>query len=224
MPLKVRLPAIAVGVAVLWWVMNGGAGPFVHGFVEHVVRPDRSSESGAQVANARAPEGTAWVQGLLEQATNGESPVPELRDLDTQVFFNGVRGETLGATTHSGSFFHEPTNQVFIDVGVLSSIDRFARPDPMLPKIYTVARTLARATRPGAAGAALDEEAGRLASALGWVDSKAPTPNYGMVVFWPAKLDELRTQDLPNDWTLHPSGSSLPAPEAAAAFQRGLSL
>lgn len=222
MPLAVRLPAIAAGVAVLWWVMNGGAGPFVHGFVELVVRPDRSPESAREVAASRDPEGSAWARGLLDRATALDSPVPELRGLEAVLFFNGVRGEGLGEATHTGSFFDETSGRLFVDVGVLASVDRFARPDPTLPKRYVLARALADAIEPTAAGAVLDEAAGRVARALGWIEPGGTESDYGMVVFWPAKLDELRAQDLPGDWILHPSGSELPPAEAAAAFHRGL--
>lgn len=221
MPLKIRLPLIALGIAILWWVMNGGARVLVDGFVEHVVRPDRSLAGAHDTASSREPEGTRWLDGLLDSATGAESPVPGLRGLECVVFYNGVRDASLPTGTHTGSFYDAQSRRAFFDTGMFATLDRFGRPRPATPKTYIVARTLALHLNPSAEGVALDEEAGRLAGTLGLHSSEVPVPAPGTLGLL-AHFDKLRLEDLPKGWVSHRTSSLAGPADAAAAYARGL--
>ena len=72
MPLRIRIPAIVVGVFVLTWMMRGGASVVVNGIVDAIRPIDRTISGAAERAAAKT---FAWLAslGYEEAAHAGEA-------------------------------------------------------------------------------------------------------------------------------------------------------
>lgn len=222
MPLKVRLPMIAVGIAVLTWMMRGGATVVVDAVVG-VIRPvNRQVERSLDRAGAARPDATAWVTALLERIEHHFAEGELLHGLEVIVYDESIVVPDLdGGRVQTGPFLHG--GRAFVDVAYLGILDTFARPDPNLSKSYLLARLLARYTAPDATGADFERAAGSLGKELGLIPPswRAPARIPGFA-HWLSAVDSMRTPSVPRGWTNHLAASPLPLPEACSAFAEGL--
>ena len=221
MPLRFRIPAILAGIAILWWVMNGGASVLINSAVENIARPNRSIGSAHVIALEKRPEGTAWLDGLLGPACSEDSPVAALRGLDYVIFSDGVSDASLPEGIHSGCFYDEASKRAFFDVACLASIDQFARPRPDLVKSFAVAIVLAGHTAKGAGADALVAEAGRLANALKFFPpgpGARSAAGLGLHPMYLGIFDKRRNEDTPPGWINHPMLPALEPDEADASM------
>lgn len=227
MPLRFRIPAIFAGVAILWWIMNGGANVLINGAVEMVARPDRSIENALALSQKKRPEGTAWLKDLLERTTAETGVIPGLRGLDYVIYHEGVRSESLSPDIHSGCFYDAASERAFFDVACFGALDQFARPRPDLAKAIAVAIVLAKRVAPELDGEALIAEAGRLAEALRFFPPNPSTRSeaaIGRHFLFLTVLDKRRDEDKPLGWINHHVLPVTDAAAAAQAFRSGLGL
>ena len=69
--LRIRIPAIIVGVFVLTWMMRGGASIVVNSIVD-AIRPIDRTINAAERAAASQPESTAWIREVMERLSPHE--------------------------------------------------------------------------------------------------------------------------------------------------------
>lgn len=220
MPLRVRIPAIIVGIFVLTWMMRGGASVVVNGIVDAIRPVDRTISGAAERAAASQPESTAWMRELLGRLAPHMEPGGALEGLEVVIYDESVADESIdGGRIQTGPFYDPPSSRVFVDVAYLAILDRYAP----AAKGYLLARVLAQHAAPEAEGAAFEEAAGALAATIGLVPPRWRTAGTTAVS---ARIlegaDGDRAANKPPGWRLHPAGSTLPAAKAAGAFTRGL--
>lgn len=220
MPLRVRIPAIIVGIFVLTWMMRGGASVVVNGIVDATRPVDRTISSAAERAAASRPESAAWMNDVLERLSSHTEPGGALDGLEVVIYDESIADESIDeGRIQTGPFYDRPSSRVFVDVAYLAILDRYARP----AKSYLLARVLARHAAPDAEGAAFEEAAGSLAATIGLIppEWRAPSTTEMSAIMLGA-ADRDRATNKPPGWRLHLAGSELPAAEAAGAFTRGL--
>lgn len=224
MPLRVRIPAIVVGICVLTWMMRGGAPVVVNGIVD-VIRPvNRAVDGAPERAAAAKPGTTAWVNGALERLAPHFAEGGALHGLEVVVYDEAIADESIdGGRVQTGTFHDAASSRVFVDVAYLAILDQFARPDPALAKGYLLARVLARHTDPEATGEAFEEAAGTLAARLDLIPkSWRVQGKVQQFAFWLGAIDAMRVPNVPKGWRNHLAASELPAAQAITVFARGL--
>lgn len=220
MPLRIRIPAIVVGVFVLTWMMRGGASVVVNGIVDAIRPIDRTISGAAERAAASQPESTAWMREVLERLSPHTEPGGALEGLEIVIYDESIADESIEEGRVQAGPFHDPlSSRVFVDVAYLAILDRYARP----AKGYLLARLLARHAAPDATGAAFEEAAGSLAATIGLIppEWRAPGTTQRSAIMLGA-ADRDRATNKPPGWRLHLAASELPPAEAASAFTRGL--
>lgn len=227
MPLRVRIPAIIVGILVLTWMMRGGASIVVNGIVEAIRPVDRSISGAAERAAASQPESTAWICEVLERLSRHTEPGGALEGLEVVIYHESIADESIDeGRIQTGPFYDRPSSRAFVDVGYLRILDRELHKTPSLlraVKSHLLARVLAQHVATGATGEAFEETAGSLAAAIGLVHPDWRTPSATKTLASTlGKADEYRAANKPPGWRLHLAASELPPAEAAGAFTRGL--
>ncbi|MEC7231458.1 MAG: hypothetical protein VXW31_00820 [Planctomycetota bacterium] len=220
MPLRVRIPAIVVGIFVLTWMMRGGASVVVNGIVDAIRPVDRTISGAAERAATSRPESTAWIREVLERLSPHMEPGGALEGLEVVIYDESIADESIdGGRIQTGPFYDPPSARIFVDVAYLAILDRYVRP----AKGYFLARALAQHAAPDAEGAAFEEAAGALALTTGLIPPRWRAPGTTLNSALALEgADRDRARNKPPGWRLPPMGSALPAEEAARAFTRGL--
>ena len=217
-----RLGCAGIAIAVMGWVLSGGATYLVGTAHDAATRPDRSLATARQRALDAEPEITKEWESTLERVTGQSSPEAAFVGLEVVLFDRAVVVPSLGREPRTGCFYDPAGPCAYIDVAYLGTLRRHVRQRPEIAQVYAVTRVLARhiAER----GEDEGEVAGRLARALGLLDtSKGPielkpvTRSLRPV----GGLDRNLRLHLPSGWVIPGDHGGWILKDAVGAFLRG---